>query len=599
MKWIKNILNKFKALSDSITRYPLTVAFLFVAAVFVAIQISQENDYSKIIAACAVGAVLAVALQAAWERFFEKLPARLLLMIAVILLTTGYYFLIRPSGEFSNELMTKTSIALAALFMAYIWMPSIGGKISFHNSFMAVFKAVFLSALYSFILWGGCSGVLAAIDVLIHEINPDAYGYAADIVFVLFAPVFMLSLIPRYPGKKVIGSDEAYELNEKIKKAIHCPKFLEVLLSYILIPLAAAYTIILIIYIAMNVTGEFWTDSLLEPMLIAYAVAIIVLFILVSGLENKFSLFFKKVFPKVMLPIVLFQMISSFIIQGETGITHMRYFVLLYGLFALCAGVVMSFGGVRKNGVIAVLFILFAVISITPPVDAFTLSKVNQTNRLQKALEQNDMLVNDAIIPKEAVSNEDKAVITQSVEYLSEMEYIDKVDFIPDDFDLYEDFTATFGFSEYYAPTEDESEQYVYVALVNELTIDIQGYDYLVSAYISNQKENDDISMNIMNKINYEDEVYSLESEFLGDTIDIVLKDKDGQELVRFDTDKIFDKFSAYPAKKNEISMDDATFIEQSDTVSLMIIVQNLSMDTSQNETDKYADVYLLIRFIK
>ncbi len=496
------------------------------------------------------------------------------------------------------ELMTKTSIALAALFMAYIWLPSIGGKVSFHNSFMAVFKAVFLSALYSFILWGGCSGVLAAIDVLIHEINPDAYGYIADIVFVLFAPVFMLSLIPRYTGKRGISTDEGYALDEKIKKAIHCPKFLEVLLSYILVPLAGAYTIILVIYIAINITGQFWTDSLLEPMLIGYAVAIIALFILVSGLENKFALFFRKVFPKVMLPIVLFQMVSSFIIQGETGITHMRYFVLLYGLFALCAGVVMSFWGVRKNGIIAAMLIIFAVVSITPPVDAFTVSRISQAGRLQKALEQNDMLDNNAIIPKEAISNEDKAVITQSVEYLSEMEYIDKVEFIPDDFDLYEDFAATFGFSEYYAPAENEWEQYVYVALANELAIDIQGYDYLISAYISNQKENDDIS-NIINTINYEDEAYSLESEALGDTIDIVLRDKDRQELVRFDTDKLFDTFSAYPAEKNEISMDDATFIEQSDAVSLMIIVRNLSMDASQNETDKYADVYVLIRFIK
>lgn len=594
MKWMKSIVNKLKGLSNSVTRYPLTVVFLIIAAVFVTMQISSNNDYSKWIAACAVGAVLSITFQAVYERFFEKLSIRILLMAIGLILSIGYYFIIEPASTFSMEIGIRTVIALFALLIAYIWVPAIRGKVNFNESFMAVFKALFQSAFYSGVIMGGCSAIIAAINTLIYPINSDAYSYVANIDFVLFAPIFFLSLIPLYPGRKSIETQKEAEIDEDVKKAIHCPKFLEVLLSYIIIPIISVFTLILLIYIVMNITGEFWTNNLLEPMLIAYAITVIVVYILVSGLENKFAALFKKIFPKVMLPIVLFQIISSILSLGDTGITHTRYFVILFGIFAVGAGVVMSFFNVRKNGIIALLLIIFAVISITPPTDAFTVSRLNQTARLQTVLEQNEMIINNSIIPNASISKEDKAVITQSVEYLSLMEYTNKIEWMPKDFKIYEDFTDTFGFSEYYSP--DKPVDSVNVYLTAKAAIDIYGYDYLTHTYTNNNEQN---ASTVISTIKNAESTYDIVKESTDGRVDIVLKDENGKELLRFNTDEIFERYAGYTTEKSEMSLDDATFTAQSDIVNLKIIVQNASMNTSADQTDNYTDIYLLVQFIK
>ena len=244
---------------------------------------------------------------------------------------------------------------------------------------------------------------------------------------------------------------------ETIDEAAHCPKFLEILISYILIPLIAVFTLILVIYIIKNIGGEFWTDNLLEPMLVSYAITVILVYILASEIENKFTAFFRKVFPKVLVPIVLFQITSSILSLADTGVTHTRYYVILFGVFAAIAGILMSFLPVRKNGVIAALLIVFAVISIVPPVDAFTVSRTSQTDMLKNALMKNNMLENNKIKPNESISDKDKQTITNAIYYLSRMEYTKKIAWLPEDFNVYDDFHNTFGFKEYQEPLELQS----------------------------------------------------------------------------------------------------------------------------------------------
>ena len=88
----------------------------------------------------------------------------------------------------------------------------------------------------------------------------------------------------------------------------------------------------------------------------------------------------------MLVPIVVFQIISSLLSLSDTGITHTRYYVILYGLFAAVSGILLSFLPVRKNGVIAALLIVFSIFSIVPPVDAFSISKSSQINLVEKVL---------------------------------------------------------------------------------------------------------------------------------------------------------------------------------------------------------------------
>src|SRR5690606_11145090 len=115
-------------------------------------------------------------------------------------------------------------------------------------------------------------------------------------------------------------------------------------------PLTAIFTIILLVYLLQNITGEFWTNNLLEPMLVSYAITVIIVYFLVSTINTKSAIFFRKIFPKVLVPIVLFQTVSSVLRIQETGLTLGRYYVILFGIFALIAGIIFSVLPVRKNG---------------------------------------------------------------------------------------------------------------------------------------------------------------------------------------------------------------------------------------------------------
>ena len=356
-----------------------------------------------------------------------------------------------------------------------MWVPVIKSKISFNSSFMISFKSLFNSLFFSGVIFAGISIILTAINQLIFTIDYTAYPHTVNIVFIIFAPMYFLSLIPIYPGvKNNSKNQEKMDLQkESIDESAHCPKFLEVLISYILIPLIAVFTLILVIYIIKNIGGEFWTDNLLEPMLVSYAITVILVYILASEIENKFTAFFRKVFPKVLVPIVLFQITSSILSLADTGVTHTRYYVILFGLFAAVSGVLLSFLPVRKNGVIAALLIVFATISIVPPVDAFTISRSSQTDTLKNVLEQNNMLENNKILPNESISNKDKQTITNAINYLSRMEYTKKIAWLPEDFNAYEDFSDTFGFKEYQDP--DNSIKGFTLVLSSSLQLISQG----------------------------------------------------------------------------------------------------------------------------
>ncbi|MHC1723842.1 MAG: DUF4153 domain-containing protein [Aminipila sp.] len=592
MKWFTKLQGRLKGVTNAIVRYPLTAVFLLDAAIIVASSINSEKDYTKLFLSCVVGALLSASLQAAYERFFSKMSTRIILMGAGLLLTLGYYLILRTSPEFSMEIRIRTWIALFALFIAFIWIPVIRSRISFNESFMVVFKAFFNSAFYSAVIYGGCSLIILAIDTLIVDVSYKAYPHTANIIFMLFTPLFFLSLIPVYPGRKNKDLDlgQPSEKDEVINKAAFCPKFLEILVSYIIIPLTAVFTVILILYIVLNIRGEFWTNNLLEPMLVSYTIVVILIYILASRLENRFAALFRRVFPKVLIPIVLFQITSSILSTGDTGVTHTRYFVILFGIFAVFAGIVMSSLPVRKNGIIAVLLIIFSAVSITPPVDAFTISRISQEKMLQSILIQNEMLKNNTIRPNGNISDNDKRKIVSFVEYLSMMEYTDNIKWFPDDFTIYEDFYNTFGFYEYDIP--DKENRAVNVFLNPMTPIDIAGYDVLTRTNIHSEENMESQICNI----DKSGKKYILTKEKTGEKYDIVLMDGNNKELIRFNTEEIFSKYSNYATDKAEISKEQATFSKENERVKLTVVVQEAGINFSFDQNFNYADFYILVK---
>ncbi|MBM7654432.1 DUF4153 domain-containing protein [Neobacillus cucumis] len=579
MRWLRKVRERFTGLTDAIARFPLTSLFLLAAAVINAYSISTEKDHSKFLLTFILGAFLSAVAQVGYERFYTNSSARLILMAVVILLTAGYYIIIRPAPGLSTETEIRTAVALFGLLWAFIWVPVIKSTASFNQSFMIAFKALFNSAFFSAIIFAGISIILAAFNELILTIDYTFYPHIANLVFVLFAPMYFLSLIPSYPNANE-GS---------IKKAAHIPKFLEILLSYILIPLLAVFTLIIVLYIVKNLNGQFWTDNLLEPMLVSYAITVILLYILVSDIDNKFTITFRKIFPKILIPIVLFQIASSVISLTDTGVTHTRYYVILFGIFAAIAGLLFSLLPVRKNGLIAALLILFAAISIVPPVDAFTISRNSQISTLKNVLLRNDMLDHNEIKRNGAISQKDQQIITDTVFYLTRMEYIKEINWLPKGFDAYKDFYETFGFKEY--QQSGDMNQSIYLNVEPSTPMNISGFDRFIQIdlYKAGQDGEEEIS-----EFNKAGKTYTLLKETNGNQVTLKLMAENNKELIRFNTQEIFDKYDNYHATKETIPADEATFTKENDRAKITIVVQNVSIEKQYNQNN--ASIYLFVQ---
>lgn len=596
MEWAKKPLARLKGLTRAVSRYPLTLLFLLAGTWSLGLSIHGGGDYNSEIFSCVVGALLGACAQAAYERFSRRPSARWLLLGGAAILTLGYYLLVRGAPELGEEAAVRTLVALLALLVAFIWLPAIrSGQLNFNRSFMAVFKAIFHSALYAVVLFGGCSLIIAAIDTLITNIGYRAYSYTADIVFLLFGPVFFFSLLPVYSGAgEEAAPDKQVLREEEVRRAISCPGFLAALVSYVMIPLAAVFTVILVLYIARNITGAFWTNNLLEPLLVTFASVVLFLLILSAELENRFASLFRSIFPKVLVPIVVFQIAASLLSVRDVGVTHPRYFVILFGIFAALSGLILSAFSVRKTGAVAALFLLCAVVAVVPPFDAFSVSRRSQQTVLEAALTRNGMLTDNAVTPKSDISGEDKEKIISSVEYLSRMSYTSRIAWLSDDFEVYQDFYRTFGFQPYQA--SNPQERFVYVALDSAAPVDVSGYDSLTRTQLSsNGMSQPEICV-------YErpEGIYTLSSKPENGTAVLILTGPDGRELVRFAANDMLSRYGAYGTEKRQLSAQEATFRSGGGNIEMAVVVNSATLNDSNGDAGwRYydADLYVLIRF--
>ncbi len=601
MKLFIRIKEALKEFINAAARFPLTSVCLAIAAAINAIAINQEKDlYAKYIATLMIGALLGIVAQIVYERFFKTESSnettsntnnsllaypQVLLNIGAVALIAVYYLIVKESDKYDELLMVRTSASALMLFIAFIWIPSIKREITFNDTFIAVFKGFFIALFFSSILFAGSSIVLGSIDRLLTAVNYKAFPHTANIVYVLFAPMFFLSLIPVY-------YKETLEEEEKQSKAITCPKYLAILISYIIIPITAVFTIILVLYIFRNIMGEFWTDNLLEPMLVAYSITVILLYFLASKIENSFSRVFRKIIPKILVPIVLIQTIASVLKIGDMGVTHGRYYVIIYGIFSIIAGIVFSIFPIKKNGIVAVFLIALTMISLTPPIDAFTVSKNSQIAVLEETLNNNKMLENGKITANDKISDMDKSKIVSTMSYLNYMEHLDKLKWLPEKFEMYKDFKTVFGFNEYDIVVGAEGKS-INVSKKQDEPINITEYDILVNVQFYNEARGYEKNQDIVFVHNQKEYKITKNNEY--NFPYYILQDEEGKEIISFNTEEFFKKFESQYTRQGQISLEEAIFNNENEQAKFTIIINYVDLYQRNDKYDYGGDIDILV----
>ena len=479
MKYLDRLKRSLSSTGKSFQRYPLTAIWLVVIAIMNAIELEDSfNNYARFLFTALTGVMLSVVAQHIYERFSTKENQRWLLFGGALVLTALYFITLPVGRTFEQVHSIRTMVLLFALFITLIWLPTFKREDRlFHQNFLAIFKGSLTSLLFSIVLSLGSLAIYISIDNLLFSVDFNNLMHVLNIIWSLFAPLYFLGLVP---ANQDITEDEL------MTHPFTMPRFLEVLLTFIVIPIVAIYTIILLLYLVVNISGEFWTDNLLEPMLVSYAIAVIVVYLLVLNTEHPITTLFRKVFPKIMLPIVLLQTVASILKIQELGMTHGRYYVIMFGIFATVTGLIFSFLPPKKNGWLAIVLLVLSLISVTPPIDAFTVARNNQEARLTDTLNEQGMLVNNEIVAKRDLSIDAKIKISKSVDYLTQMNFLSDLSYLPDGFSGYYRFEETFGFPMTFSPTDMNFHEshYAYLGLADLDVITLDGIEFMLTIRI-------------------------------------------------------------------------------------------------------------------
>ena len=580
MKFLTAIKNRLGSISKAGIRFPITIAFLIVIAVMNAIKIEDYNvDFKRWIFSALIGVFLFAVARIIYERTGNRLQNAIIFYTSSTILTVLYYFFI-STDDMDMVSMVRTSVMLFILLIAFIWIPSIKAFDEFNVTFLIVFKGFFTTAFFSAIIWGGISLIIAAIDQLLFNVDSNAYSHVANIIWVVFAPVLFLSTQPIYNG-------EARQ-QEKVEKASSYPKFFEVLISFVLIPLTAVYSLVLLGYIGKTIALLAWDDNLLEPLILSYCIAVIVLYLLASRLDNIFAKIARVIFPKVMAPIAAFQIFSSLMNSSTEGIYNARYYVLLFSLFAVVIGILVSLITIKKSGIIALIAIIFATISITPFIDAFTVTRISQSAVIRSVLEKNDMISGNNIIPRSSIQTQDQDKINAALRYINNNNQLDMISFLPEDFNISTDFKNVFGFEQYfYDPSRYVSKNFY---LNENGALDVSGYDYIVLSNISYYKSiNNTASYTIGdNKVRIYEENGSMKIDFT---------DKWNSSLYKVDLSLLITSY--YDIEVNDyekaMSQQEMTHVYTEGNYSIKLIFRNINIKGDIDSTDWSAEVYILV----
>lgn len=593
MNRILNLLKgNFNALIKAFSRFPLTAVYLafatFLSWYMVNLHETPPDYIQKFAFTAALGAIMSAAAQGLYERFKEPLRARTELkriytFLGTIVLTVGYYLIISSIPRITDEVSLRTAVAIFALLCLFLWIPSYKKKMTFDSITLTHFKSIFTAILYAAVLSAGVSAIIGAIDVLLFDISGDVYAYANETIWIFFMPMYYLSILPKF------SSEEEDDLVYTKKVSIY-PKFLDILMSRIAIPIIAIFTGVLVIYFLKILVTFKWPIGQVGPIVLGYSTAGIFIFILSSLLENNFAKLYRKYFPKFLVGVVLMQLVSVGIRINAYGITESRYYVALFGIYALVCGIILSFRPTERNGLIVLLLAGFAIFSVVPPVDTFTVSRVSQINRIEKILTSEGMLSNGKLIAKENPSENSKIEITNILSYLNSRGYTYRVKWLPKDFNSYNDMKATIGFEPYYKPNTNTGQRDIYLNLDTNYPIDISGYDAMLTMFSNPYDKGSDAIKDVVIKgQTYKVKITKISS--LDSSVDLV--DASGKTVISAKLyDEVKKSISVSSYSKEMMPPSSLSFEKSENGYSMKIIFQNANL------SDKEAN-YAFYVFIK
>jgi len=410
---LKEWINKFKLV---LVRFPFTLLFLIGLSIlcFLSIQKVKVEIRVSLWAFFVLGTLLNVAV----TLYLEELKMwhfRILFNVLSIALLAVYCFTL-PQKLF--EYQNYQLIAFGAIFVLSAFFVSFmkrNNEIPFWNFSRESIIEMLIAFVFSNVLFAGLSLAILSLDKLFNiQINKEIYSNLAVICYVIFAPVYFLSNIPTESEKK--------------KQEISFNKIIKIFGLYILLPILAAYTLILYVYLfRIIIKWELpngWVSTLVSVLGMAGFLIILILYPLRLIKGSKLADLFSRYFPVLLFPLLVLMSVGIFRRIGDYGLTINRCYVLILNLWLFLISIYLLLSQSKHVKWIVISFALVVFLSSAGPWSVYHITRHSLTAQLEKQLNDAHLLKNGKIIiSKDRIIKMDS--ITQ-IKLVGTLQYLSK-----------------------------------------------------------------------------------------------------------------------------------------------------------------------------
>lgn len=395
----------FKQLRSGISRY--IVAFygscvLFLLTAYLINTGNNEDMVIRIILATIFAIAVSITAQTLSFRYKFSKRNDIIQKIASALTAVPCFFLVSDLDD-PYVMLGYTGI-VTAIFAAAVYF--LFTAINENTILPYLLKNILFAGFIALIFFGGISLCVLAVHYLIYEFS-DLSEYIITVLAFSFEVLFLNLFL-----SGIYNSEED----------LHIPKAFKVLVLYVAFPIYWLLIAVLYVYlgkilITMNMPGG-------QINLFASFAALFFIFFrfTVMQYDHKIIKTFASFGGYTLIPIMIAQAIAVYIRLNAYGITPPRYASIILTAVALIFVIVSLIRRGKYIKQVILVFIGACILVSVTPLNLIDVPVYQQTARLEKILERNNMLSNDTVVPGTDISDEDKADIRGSYDFLIHQE---------------------------------------------------------------------------------------------------------------------------------------------------------------------------------
>jgi len=491
----RSVTRVFAGTLKALKRYPVSIgcAVAFSVVVMIRIQLDwQQQEPYNFLFNClnwsfALGAIVGLAaIVWAVSRIGGKkafLFANLFgVLVTVVTFLLLYFFpKVNPSDSYA-VISSIAQIRVAVLiFIGLILFILFAGyrdrRTEFDTALFMAEKAFFISLIYGLVIFAGASGIAAAFEYLIYsDMSEKVYMYIGTLSGLIGYTLFV-GYFPDFT--KGIADPRREEAQRQ-------PRFIEILFSYIMIPIVLVLTLVLLIWTGRTVlTGMQVQFIQLYSIAAAYTVGGLWLHAMTIRNGSTLAKIYRIVYPIASFIILVFEAWAVIKQLISTGLKTTEYIFILLWVLAFIGSFLILTKKERAHAFVALTACALAIFSILPAVGYRDLPVTVQINRLEKLLVSQNMLTENTLTPAKTEPDESvKLAVTDAVYYLI---YQDEAN-LPSWLDTVaineRSFKEVFGFEQVWEQTQGSETpgvpiQNIYLSLSSSV-MPINDYDWVV-----------------------------------------------------------------------------------------------------------------------